>query len=357
MPDISPVIYLLHGDDETGLQQFISGRLAALGDPEMAKMGTSRLDGKGTSESELHDAVMSLPFFTSKRLVIVSNALAKFESKRAGENGEEKKESSKTQDGRANFLALLDEVPDTTELILVVSDHRKWRAGNYQWETITDRHFLSKWLQTHPERMTIVGFPLPTEHEMPGWIQKKTRELNGNISQPASLELAQYVGTDTRLAVLELDKLITYSNGRVIEAEDVQTVSTSIASTTIWNLTDAIGEKNARKAVTAFHQLLETLDPRQEIFPMLIWSFRQLLLGREVVEQGGGVNELQSMLQITDFQAKKLFSQVKSFNLTQLKKAYQRLMEIEELSKGADRRGGTDDLSVLIDQMIIELAH
>jgi DNA polymerase-3 subunit delta len=192
---------------------------------------------------------------------------------------------------------------------------------------------------------------------MPGWIQKKARELGGKISQPGAVELSEYVGTDTRLAVLELDKLITYAGNREIDADDVMALSTSSVSGKIWDLTDAIGERNPRTALKVFHQLMETLDLRQEIYPMIIWQFRQLLLGCEVVSQGGGIPELMQGLKIAEFQAKKLYPQVRRFPLERLKQAYRKLMSVEEESKGAVGKAGGVDLSVLIDQLIVELSE
>lgn len=351
MAENQPHVYILHGDDQVAMQKFIHEQIARLGDPAMAEMCISRLDGKTATESDLRNAAMAASFFSSERLLILTNPLAKYETKR-GAMDEDGKESSggKQKTARASFLKFLSEVPETTVLILLVDDQQKWRSGGFQWEGLTEKHFLMKWAAENGETARVIGLPLPTEREMPAWIQKKTRELGGKISPDAAAELAGYVGSDTRLAALEIDKLITYTNSRQIEADDVMTISTSVMSATIWNLTDAVGEKDARKAIKIFHQLLDTLDIRQEIFPMVIWQFRQLLLGREVVEEGGTAADLVRELHIADFQARKLFEQVKRFKLAQLRWAYRQIMSIEEESKRSSL-----DLSVLIDQFIIQL--
>jgi DNA polymerase III subunit delta len=353
MPENQPHIFILHGDDQVAIHHFIRAREAKLGDADMAEMSISRLDGRTVNESDLRNAAMAASFFSSERLVVLTNPLAKIDTKRGAgaEDESDQAGSSKQKSAKTNFLKFLEDVPETTVLILVIEDQQKWRAGSASWEVLGEKHFLPKWAGEHAEVAQVVGLPLPSEREMPGWVQKKVREMGGKISLEAASELAGYVGNDTRLAGLEIDKLITYTNGRQIEVDDVMTISTSIASATIWNLTDAIGERDARKALAVLHQLMETLDIRQEIFPMIIWLFRQLLLGREVLDEGGGVPELMRELHVADFQARKLAGQVQRFKLSQLRLAYRQIMAIEEESKR-----GSSDLSVLLDQLIIQLA-
>ncbi len=300
-------IFILHGDDQVAMRAFIQDQKRSLGDPDMAEMSISTLDGRTATETDIRNAAFAASFFSTERLVIITDPLAKYESKRSmGSDEEPSAKTGKQKNTKAQFIKLLSEVPDTTRLILVVDDQQKWRSGSNQWEVLSDKHFLSKWAAENTDTVKLIGYPLPNRQEMPGWIQKKTRELGGKISPEAASELAGFVGSDTGLATMELDKLITYCNGRVIQVEDVMEISTSVMSATIWNLTEAIGEKDARKAVAILHQLMETMDVRQEIFPMVIWQFRQFLLGREVLDEGGSQADLVRELHIADFQARKV---------------------------------------------------
>ena len=350
------LIYILHGDDEVAIDHFIHQHTLQLGDKDMAVMNTMRLDGRNLGEHDLSNAVMPLPFFTSKRLVIVDDPLAKFESRR-GENSESSKETGKNKILREKFLAVLTDLPETTELILIIEDHQKWRAGETYWEVLTSKHFLVKWALEHHHHLKFVGCPIPSQSQMPGWIQKKAIEMRGKFTLQAASELANYVHSDTRLAIMEIEKLLTYCGDRQVEAEDVMAISTSVASADIWDLINAIGQKDIRGAQRLFHQLMETLDLRQEIFPMIIWQFRQLLLAKEVVEEGGTINTIASKLHVAEFQAKRISDQIKNFSFLKLKWVYMRLMEIEEASKGGPEGETSVDISVLIDQFIVELGR
>lgn len=346
-------IIILRGDDETAIHAQISGIIQSLGSSEMAEMNISRLDGKTCSFDELVNTVMAIPFFVPRRLVILTNPLAKLDSKRGGVSEES---GDKKGDAREKFLNFLSEIPETTLLVLVIEDHQKWKAGELRWEVLGDRHFLIKWLTSHQDKVKVVEVSLPQEREMPGWITRKAHELNGRIASPAAIELAQAVGRDTLLAEKELDKLILYANGREITVEDVMKLSTSVVSAKIWDLTDAIGGKDSRKASLIFHQLLETLDVRTEIFPMITTHIRTMLQAKEILASGGSVTDLIRDLRLMEFQARKVLNQVSLFSLERLLQAYRRLMEIDEESKGQGGKSVYADPVVLIDQFIFEFS-
>ena len=184
---------------------------------------------------------------------------------------------------------------------------------------------------------------------MPGWIQKEALNKKCKFSAAAASELAQYVGNDTRLAAMEIEKLALYvGDKRPVEVQDVMDLSTSTASGTIWNLVDAIGTRNTQQALTLFHQLLETGDAQYSIFPMIIRQIRLLLMAREVLDERGGKQMIMSDLGVAPFVADKLMGQASKFTMKGLKEIYFQLMKIDEESKTS---GG--DLETSIDTMIV----
>ena len=60
--------------------------------------------------------------------------------------------------------------------------------------------------------------------------------------------LSIYVGSDLRRLHLELDKLRSYASGRAITPADVQLLVSDTSEALIWDLTDAIGQRDGRKA-------------------------------------------------------------------------------------------------------------
>ena len=66
-----------------------------MGDPAIAEMNTTRLEGRSLAIDVLTNAVGAMPFLAPRRLVIVTNPLAKLNSSTL----------------REKFIALLEQVP------------------------------------------------------------------------------------------------------------------------------------------------------------------------------------------------------------------------------------------------------
>ena len=193
--DEKPLVFLLHGDDNYGMEQYLQALLARMGDPGMAELNTTRLDGRSASEEDLRTALYSLPFLTDRRMVILTHPLARMGAKNA----------------QAQFTALLDGLPTTTALVMPVEDSwGKRKNGPYGWTVLHDDHFLMKWAQAAGKRALRKDFRLPSAGEMPGWISRTAREAGGQFTPQAAQTLAGLIGSDTQLAKREIEKLLMY---------------------------------------------------------------------------------------------------------------------------------------------------
>lgn len=357
MPFPEQNVIACHGDDEIAISLYIRSLEHEIGDDGMADANISHLDGKTCSENDIANLVMSAPFFTNKRLVILTKPFAKMGKKNKDEaTEEEEQEKSDKADVKAGeikkrFLELLSNVPSTTTLVLVIDDSIKWdkKAGGNNWEVLKKSHFLVKWSEQQTEKIVFKSFSLPDPKAMPGWIQKEAVSKKCKFKPDAAAELAEYVGNDTRLAAMEIEKLALYvGEKRPVEVEDVMALSTSTSSVTIWKLVEAIGQKDPHQAMNLYHQLLETHDVNFEIFPMIVRQFRQLLMAREVLDERGNSQSIISDLGIPQYIADKLVTQVSNFTMPKLEKIYLQLMKIEE-----DGKNGQGDLETAIDGLIV----
>ena len=153
MAEEKPIVYILRGDDREAIESTIQTFSENLGVPDMAEMNTTRLEGQNTAINDLKNAALSLPFLTERRMVIVEDASKRFEGK------EREKE-------RAEFLSLLDTLPQTTALILILPDNQKYSRGATLWEKFHEKHWLIQWATKVGKRAYVQDCALPTEHEM-----------------------------------------------------------------------------------------------------------------------------------------------------------------------------------------------
>lgn len=318
--ETKPVVYLFIGDDELAINQAVTALYAQLGDPVTADMNTARFDGATVSETELFNAAATMPFLAERRLVVVTHPLARLADKNA----------------QKLFCQMLERLPDTAALVLIVEDQKKYKQGERVWESMTPKHWLHEWCAGHKPRAFIKEFELPTTGAMPGWIQNRAVDLGGKFDKEAALELASLVENNTRVAEQEIVKLLTYVNReRPVDVEDVQQLTAFKAEANVFEMVDAMAERNPRKSLQVLHHLLDEQD-EQSIFPMVVRQFRLLIQTRALMDEGQGIEKIQSALKVAPFVAKKLHGQARQFTLPRLKNLYRELLKIDIAAKSTD---------------------
>jgi DNA polymerase-3 subunit delta len=312
--------------------------VARLGAPDMAAMNTTRLEGGSATLNDLRAAALAMPFLTERRLVIVEAALAPFSGR--GKQGD-----------RQVFLALLESLPQTTALVLVAPDSRKYRRGSYQWEKLNEKHWLVTWVSKHPDRAMILDCALPTDAEMVQWTRAKAVELGGEFSPIAASTLVDYVGNNTQRAAQEINKLLTYVGfQRPVDDDDVRRLTAQEQQADIFDMVDAIGGRDGETALKTLHILLEESDVLP-LFGMIVRQFRLLLQAREILEAHGSQDDIARTLKQHPYVAQKIAGQAKRFDLPTLESIYHQLLKMD-----VDGKTGGMDVGLALDVLIARLA-
>jgi DNA polymerase-3 subunit delta len=306
MSQAVPVIYLLFGDDEFAIAHYIKDIESKLGDAEIASMNISRLDGKNIHPEEILTIAGAMPFLARRRLVILQSPTMNISSKEMQEK----------------FTNILERVPETTGLILVEDIQDREKRKKIQW--------LLDWATHDPKRTFVKEFSLPKGNQMIGWIQNKVRGLGGVFTPPAAAALASLVGSDTRLATQEIEKLLAYVNyQRSVDADDVEMITADYIQADIFALVDSISLQQSRQAMSLLQKILEQQESMMT-FAMIQRQFRLLLQAREVLDHGGTQIEISKQLKVHPFVSEKLNNQARRFDLNQLEMVYRRLLDLDE---------------------------
>ena len=333
-----PTVYILRGDDREQIESRLHDFSARLGEPDMAEMNTSHLEGKSTSLNDLRSAALAMPFLTERRLVIVEDAVQPF----AGRGKEKDREA---------FLTLLESLPPTTALVLVIPDSRKYRKGAFEWETLREKHWLISWVSEHTEQVMILDCALPTDSEMNQWMRAKAAELGGSLTPAAVSTLVEYVGNNTQRAAQEITKLLTYVNyARPADDDDVRRLTAQDQQASIFDMVDAIGNRDGKLAVETLHILLEDSDPLP-LFGMIVRQFRLMLQAREILDSGGSQADIAKLLRQHSYVAQKVAGQARQFSLPDLESIYHQLLQID-----VDGKSGGMDVGLALDVLIAQLA-
>jgi DNA polymerase-3 subunit delta len=319
-----PNVYFLYGNDEFAISRRLKDFEADFPDPTSADMNTARLEARTMTENDLNTAVNAMPFLAPKRLVLLGNPSARY----SGPNE------------RKKFKEFLENVPDTARLVI----HEGMEPKEVK------KHWLVKWAQKNIKTVKPQVFLLPRPWEMIDWIVKETKKQGGKIGNPAAAKLAELVGVDTRQAGMEIAKLLAYVNWeRQVDVQDVEAVSILTAEESVFDFVDALSTGDGESAQRLLLRLLESEEPFS-LWGMVVRQFRLLLMAREVVDAGGGKNEVKAALEVHPFVAEKTFAQARSFTLPVLERIHHELLEID-----AGAKTGQFTLELALERLVVQL--
>ena len=340
------MFYLLHGDDEFTSHEYLK-KLRRQGNFEYNQ---DTYNGGEVSLATITATCNTFPFLTEQRLVVVEGLPKKRRGEAAisdspenatdtapttptstetvsiGKSGKAKK-SKKSSKGntetRAGFEKGLAEyianLPDTSVLILLLD------------EALDANNALVKAASQHGQA---IQSTLPKGAAIETWVKKRAQSIGVTIAPDAAALLANLIGNQLRLLASELDKLATYvGDGATITADDVRKLSAHVQEARIFDLTDALAQRNRTQALNILHDLLSDGEPPLKLISTITSQVRSLLLVKELAQQGMRASQIASTIGVAPFVADKALRQIGKFTPTQLEGAYRQLLATDAALK------------------------
>ena len=329
------MFYLFHGDDEFTCREQVK-KLRQAGNFEYNQ---DTYNGADVDLATITTTTDTMPFLTEQRLVLVeglpkrkrgeSSATEAKPTAEAettptkGGKGKKGKKSKATTLSRAGFEKALAEhvpaMPDTTVLVLLVD------------EVIDAANPLVKAAEKHGK---VFQYTLPKGAALESWISKRAKNSGAKISQEATTLLANFVGNHLRLLSNEIDKLAAYvGEGKTINADDVRKLTAQVQEARVFDLTDALAQRNRKQALNILHDLLSDGEPPIKLIYTITTQVRSLLLVKELSQRGMRSAAIASTIGMAPFMAEKALRQVGNFTMPQLEAAYRQLLSTDAALK------------------------
>lgn len=290
-------VYLIYGEEEFLKNSYKNKlRTAIVGDDPM---NFSRFEGKGLDIDELIRLADTMPFFAERRLILVEDS-GFFKGAQEALNG------------------YLPSMPKSTCLLFVEREvdkrgklYKKVKAMGYAAEMARQNvSQLSKWAGTI--------------------LAKEGKKITGHTME---LFLGM-TGDDMENIRMELEKLIAYTLGRdVITDEDVEAVCTVRVSNRIFEMVAAIVNRQTKKAMNLYEDLLNLKEPPMRILFLIARQFNQLLQVGELMEKGMDRSAIALRLKLQPFVVGKVMPQARQFSREQILSYVNLCVEAEEAVK------------------------
>ncbi len=329
------MIYVLYGSDSFSRSRDLEKIRISLGDDEMLSMNTTTLDGRDIGYEKISEVCCTAPFLSPIRLVIIDGFIGKFEP--SGGKGAEKKRGQKTDDKSSEVASISDVlmgIPDSTALIFVDDE-------------LKPQNSLLKILA---EMAEVRRYPLLQESSLAVWITGSVKNKGARISPGAVRLLIDLVGNDLWTLSHEIEKLLSYSEDKTINEEDVKKITSYSRDISIFNLIDAIMGYRPSVAQKYFRQLIKQGVNSSYIMNMIL---RQLRLIIKAKCFDNGINSAQSMTALglrSDYALNKVMRQAKAYSIEQIKIIFERILETD-----TDIKTGKYDNELALDLLIVEL--
>jgi len=323
------MFYLLHGNDEFTCREHLK-KLCRQGNFEFNQ---DTYSGGEVDMMTITATCNTFPFLSDQRLVILEGLPKRRRGEESGETKQTPEKSDKPKKGkkgsksrtatRAGFEKSLAEytreLPETTVLIVLAD------------EELTSSSPLLKAAEEHGK---VIQCTLPKGAAVESWINKRATSLGVKISSDATTILANFIGNQLRLLANELDKLATYVGpGATITVEDVRLLSTQVQEARIFDLTDALAQRNRKQALDILHDLLADGEPPLKLISTITSQVRSLLLVKELADEGLRVSQIVSATGMAPFVAEKALRQIGKFSSAQLEGAYHELLSTDAALK------------------------
>ena len=180
----------------------------------------------------------------------------------------------------------------------------------------------------------IVEFTTQTEELLTRWILTRLKKEGKSITGSVMQLFLSKTGTDMGNIDRELEKLICYCMDKdVIEAKDVEAVTTEQTTNKIFDMVNAIAEHNQKKALDLYYDLLTLKEPSMRIMYLISRQFQILLNIKDMSQKGIDNNTMAQKAGIPPFAVRRNVTQAKGFTMQQLKQAIRDGVDFEEAVK------------------------
>ncbi len=300
-------VYLLHGDEPFFTREAAAWlRTTVLaGAPE--DFNLDRFDAKEDLDPErIAQAARTLPMMGPKRLVLVRQAEVLLHQPAA----------------KVKPIVTYLKDPDPMSCLLFVAN-TKVRKNASLYKAVK-------------KAGVVVEYKTPWERELTGWVQGRARNRGRQLRPDAAHMLVHAIGRDVAGLDAALDRLCLYVDGGApIEAQHVEETVSHTRTRTVWELVDAIAERDTPQALARAHRLLEQGESALALLGMVARQFRQLMIGSDLRASGMSPTDAAKEAGVPAFRARAFARQLEKYRMDELVGAVARLAEADAALKGS----------------------
>ena len=262
--------YLIYGE-ETYLCRQNRRKLKQALSADGGDLNLLYVKGADADPQELINFAETMPFLAARRTIIVED-------------------SGFFKSGCAPLEAFLKRTPASAVFVFA--------------ESAVDRR--SAMYKCVADKGVVINCVTQSEKNLRTWIRYRLRTAGKDIRDPAAQSLIDRTGRDMMCLENEIDKLISYCGDRAeVTKKDMDAVCSTYLTGIIYELTDALAERNREKAMALYMKMLSLQEKPGRILYSVTRQFYQLLMIGELSARNADMDEMIKITGLQDFVIRK----------------------------------------------------
>lgn len=288
-----PPLLLLHGEEGYLIERAVERVLDLVVSPEARDFNFQRFRGKEAQAVAILDTARTFPVFNPRRLVHIQDA-----------------QDVPAAELEALLGYLRNPVPET--LLLITADKIDARRKFYQELKKTG---------------TVVEFRRFKDYQIPAFIKEQARAEGRSFTEDAMALLCRRLGSDLQEIHGELNKLFSYMGQRtLVDVSDVAAVVSDTRVDSIFDLTNAMGERKTAEALRLVTRLIDEGMAPLLLLTMMVKHFRNLWKTSQLMEERTGRGDIARRIEVNPYFMDALMSQARRFSSSQYREMFDRFL-------------------------------
>lgn len=271
--------YLLYGEEDYLKNKYANLLINSIVENKDS-MNYSYYEDRDIDSNDVIGTAITLPFFADKRIIHIKN-------------------SNWFKSPNEDFNNYLSEICDSTIFIFV--------------ENTVDKR--SKAFKTLSKEGVVLELGMPNSNDIRTWIGNKLKAENKSMEREAYQEFV--IRTDSNMENMdkEFEKLICYiGDNDTITLQDVEEICTKQIQSKVFDMINGIAEKNPKKVLDMYHDLLASKEPPIKILILIQRQFRRSLQIKDLREQGYSDDRIAKELKVQNFVIGKELRMTRNFS-------------------------------------------
>ncbi len=291
-------LYFFYGEEDFLIEELVDAIIANAVEPSTKEFNFDILYGNEVSGKQVVALASSYPMMAERRIVIVKDI--------------ERLSDKEVLEGYC-------EKPSSTTVLVLLAKEPDMRRKPYPT------------LKKHA-----VGgeFSRLYDNQVQQWIEQRCKKLGYKISPEAIAILHFYVGNSLRENANELEKLqLALGEKKVIEVKDVENVVGVSREFTVFELANAVGEKNTTRAFSIVERLLQNGESAVLMITTLTRHFIILWKLSELVRSSSSDAEMAQKVGVHPFFLNQYKTHLKKYSISAIEKSFLSLVIADEKLK------------------------